>query len=78
MNRLFKTTVILGISLSFILIGCSFNIETYGLTRSEYKLVDKYYDVNKMTNNLKKSGYSDEVIELNLRAALTKIQTEFK
>ena len=38
MNRAFKGTVLAGISVGFLLAGCT--IETYVLTQSEYKQVD--------------------------------------
>ncbi|EEL25611.1 hypothetical protein bcere0018_54460 [Bacillus cereus Rock1-15] len=73
-NKSFKGITIAGLSVSFMLVGCTLN--TYGLTQSEYKKVDKYYDADKMVSDLKKLHYSDEQIENQLRNALSRIEYE--
>lgn len=74
MNRSFKGIALAGLSVSFMLVGCTLN--TYGLTQSEYRKVDKYYDADKMVSDLKKLHYSDEHIENQLRNALSRIEYE--
>ncbi|MEM5650897.1 hypothetical protein AAHB57_29445 [Bacillus cereus] len=74
MNRSFKGIALAGLSVSFMLVGCTLN--TYGLTQSEYRKVDKYYDADKMVSDLKKLHYSDENIENQLRNALSRIEYE--
>ncbi|MGQ3545336.1 DUF7018 domain-containing (lipo)protein [Bacillus cereus] len=73
-NKSFKGIAIAGLSVSFMLVGCTLN--TYGLTQSEYRKVDKYYDADKMVSDLKKLHYSDEHIENQLRNALSRIEYE--
>ncbi|MDZ4621148.1 hypothetical protein ORM77_25190 [Bacillus cereus] len=73
-NKSFKGIAIAGLSVSFMLVGCTLN--TYGLTQSEYRRVDKYYDADKMVSDLKKLHYSDEHIENQLRNALSRIEYE--
>ncbi|HGA1022256.1 TPA: hypothetical protein ACIQN7_002592 [Bacillus cereus] len=73
-NKSFKGIAIAGLSVSFMLVGCTLN--TYGLTQSEYRKVDKYYDADKMVSDLKKLHYSDEQIENQLRNALSRIEYE--
>ncbi|MGN7177793.1 hypothetical protein [Cytobacillus sp. SAFR-174] len=74
MNKLFKVIVIVGLSSSLLLLGCSSN--TYGLTSEEYKLVDKYFDADKLAKDLKQLGYSDQEIEKQLRAALAEAKSQ--
>ncbi|WP_342429249.1 hypothetical protein [Neobacillus sp. FSL H8-0543] len=74
MKKLFKGIAIAGLSFNLMLVGCSSN--TYGLTREEYKLVDKYYEADEMVEELKKFGHSDEEIEKQLRAALAQVKFE--
>ncbi|HDR8065896.1 hypothetical protein CN300_15045 [Bacillus thuringiensis] len=74
MNRSFKGIALAGLIVSFMLVGCTLN--TYGLTQSEYRKVDKYYDADKMVSDLKKLHYSDEHIENQLRNALSRIEYE--
>jgi len=74
MNRSFKGIALAGLSVSFMLVGCTLN--TYGLTQSEYRKVDKYYDADKMVSDLKKLHYSDEHIENQLRNVLSRIEYE--
>lgn len=71
-----KSIVIASFSMSLFLTGCSFDKETYGLTNKEYKLVDKYYDADRMVEDLEKFGYSDEAIAGELNAALMKVKRE--
>lgn len=73
-NKSFKGIAIAGLSVSFMLVGCTLN--TYGLTQSEYRKVDKYYDADKMVSDLKKLHYSDKHIENQLRNALSRIEYE--
>ncbi|MEW5205149.1 DUF7018 domain-containing (lipo)protein [Bacillus cereus] len=73
-NKSFKGIAIAGLGVSFMLVGCTLN--TYGLTQSEYRKVDKYYDADKMVSDLKKLHYSDEHIENQLRNALSRIEYE--
>ncbi|HDR7367768.1 DUF3994 domain-containing protein [Bacillus toyonensis] len=74
MNRSLKGIALTGLSVSFLLAGCT--IETYGLTQSEYKLVDKEFKADKMVEDMKRLHYSDEEIERQLRGALATIRTE--
>lgn len=74
MNKSFKGIALAGLSVSFMLVGCTLN--TYGFTQSEYRKVDKYYDADKMVSDLKKLHYSDEHIENQLRNALSRIEYE--
>lgn len=74
MNKLYRGIAIAGLSFSLMLVGCSSN--TYGLTREEYKLVDEYYEADKMVEDMTRDGYSDEDIERELRAALAQVKLE--
>ncbi|MCU5584340.1 DUF3994 domain-containing protein [Bacillus toyonensis] len=74
MNRSLKGIALTGFSVSFLLAGCT--TETYGLTQSEYKLVDKEFKADKMVEDMKRLHYSDEEIERQLRGALATIKTE--
>lgn len=74
MSKLSKGTVLIGLSFSLMLGGCS--SETYGLTNKEYRLVDKYYEADKMVEELKSFGYSDEEIERQLKSALHQVEAE--
>ncbi|WP_211653315.1 hypothetical protein [Planococcus alpniumensis] len=71
-----KSIVIASFSMSLFLTGCSFDKETYGLTNKEYKLVDKYYDADKMVQDLEKLGYNDAAISAELNAALMQVKRE--
>ncbi|PHE64182.1 hypothetical protein COF68_04865 [Bacillus toyonensis] len=57
-----------------LLAGCT--IETYGLTQSEYRLVDKEFKADEMVEHMKKMHYSDEEIERQLRGALATVKAE--
>lgn len=74
MNKSLKGIALTGFSVSFLLAGCT--TETYGLTQSEYKLVDKEFKADKMVEDMKRLHYSDEEIERQLRGALATIKTE--
>ena len=74
MNKLFKGIVLIGLSSSLMLAGCS--SDTYGLTNKEYRLVDTYYEADEMVGELKSFGYSDEEIERQLRSALNQVKLE--
>lgn len=74
MKKSFKGIALAGLSASFLLAGCT--TETYGLTQSEYKLVDKEFKADKMVEDMKRLHYSDEEIERQLRGALATIKTE--
>lgn len=74
MNNLFKGMPIAALSVSLMLAGCSSN--AYGLTNAEYKLVDEYFEADEMVEDLQKFGYSDEDIEIQLRAALAQVEYE--
>ncbi|MFB6649760.1 DUF3994 domain-containing protein [Bacillus toyonensis] len=74
MNRSLKGIALTGLSVSFLLAGCT--TETYGLTQSDYKLVDKEFKADKMVEDMKRLHYSDEEIERQLRGALATIKTE--
>ncbi|MES5929866.1 hypothetical protein QCI77_28450 [Bacillus cereus group sp. MG9] len=74
MNKSFKGIALAGLSVSFLLAGCT--TETYGLTQSEYRLVDKEFKADKMVEDMKRLRYSDEEIERQLRGALATIKTE--
>lgn len=51
-----------------LMAGCT--TETYGLTQSEYKLVDKHFKADKLIEDMNRMHYSDEQIEQQLRGAL--------
>ncbi|SCC46083.1 DUF3994 domain-containing protein [Bacillus wiedmannii] len=57
-----------------LLAGCT--LETYGLTQSEYRQVDKEFKADEMVEHMKQMHYSDEEIERQLRGALANINSE--
>jgi hypothetical protein len=57
-----------------LMAGCT--TETYGLTQSEYKLVDKHFKADKLIEDMNRMHYSDEQIEQQLRGALATIKSE--
>ncbi|MCU5508112.1 DUF3994 domain-containing protein [Bacillus cereus] len=50
--------------------------ETYGLTQSEFRQVDKEFKADKMIEDMKKMHFSDEDIEKQLRGALATIKAK--
>lgn len=57
-----------------LLAGCT--TETYGLTQSEFRQVDKEFKADKMIKDMKQLHYSDEQIEKQLRMALAQLKYE--
>lgn len=57
-----------------LMAGCT--LETYGLTQSEFKQVDKEFKADEMIEHMKKMHYSDEEIERQLRGALATVKAE--
>ncbi|WP_080495133.1 DUF3994 domain-containing protein [Bacillus cereus] len=57
-----------------LLAGCT--LETYGLTQSEYRQVDKEFKADKMVKDMKQLHYSDEQIEAQLRGALASLDSD--
>lgn len=57
-----------------LLAGCT--LETYGLTQSEYRQVDKEFKADKMIKDMKQLHYSDEQIEAQLRGALASLDSD--
>ncbi|PGT57000.1 hypothetical protein [Bacillus thuringiensis] len=60
--------------LVMLLAGCT--TETYGLTQSEFRQVDKEFKADKMIKEMKQLHYSDEQIEKQLRMALAQLKYE--
>lgn len=57
-----------------LLAGCT--TETYGLTQSEFRKVDKEFKADEMIEHMKKMHYRDEEIEKQLRGALAQLEYE--
>ena len=76
MNKSLKATLIASLCICAALAGCSSNM--HGLSNEEYRLVDKYIDADEMVEELQLSGYSEEEIEKELRAALEQINYEME
>jgi hypothetical protein len=57
-----------------LLVGCT--TDTYGLTQSEFRKVDKEFKADEMIEHMKKMHYKDEEIEKQLKGALAQLEYE--
>ncbi|AKR12509.1 hypothetical protein CJ999_31595 [Bacillus thuringiensis] len=70
-----KAKILVTLTLPVMLLaGCT--TETYGLTQSEFRQVDKEFKADKMIKDMKQLHYSDEQIEKQLRMALAQLKYE--
>ncbi|HDR8141872.1 MULTISPECIES: hypothetical protein [Bacillus cereus group] len=70
-----KAKILVTLTLPVMLLaGCT--NETYGLTQSEFRQVDKEFKADKMIKDMKQLHYSDEQIEKQLRMALAQLKYE--
>ncbi|MDA2101653.1 DUF3994 domain-containing protein [Bacillus cereus] len=70
-----KAKILVTLTLPVMLLaGCT--TETYGLTQSEFRQVDKEFKADKMIKDMKQLHYSNEQIEKQLRMALAQLKYE--